>query len=674
VGSFDDDGNYLMAAHVLASGGWLTSVMPSGAAVVANYLPGYPLLLVPVIWLFGSALWAPRVLSGLFVGVLYPLLWAWMGRRGMGHAARTTVLALLAINIVLATYSTMVMAEAPFLVFLVLTLLALDRWAARPGRLNAAVVVVLLAELVWLKEAGIGLVVGLVGFELWNRRWARALGVGAGVGALLLPGLAARWATGGSPVGNRYASEIANPSQGGLVHQVLNEAPRDLWSYLSTYLRQSVLPEGSPLPANGPVHVIVSLVGVLVPVLVISGAVVWYRRHPSGESWMVWAYFAETLGYPFTNQRRVLLVLPLVTVFFVVGTGAAGRWALALRRRDWGRAALSSGVAGAVLFAAVPTAAGFTKNYQWPVGQKSSEFARSPAISLLKALGPSHAVVETDYRGTVAFFTGHRTAWTAFTTTTPFDPSGPRTFDNCGPSAVKASLRADDAQYLMVGDLSAPYSMDSPCLLSLASSPASAKALGAVRLLSTDHDQTSVFELLGPASPQPRLTDWTAGLVPVVAHGPRSAASAKAVRLPPNGQGDAGGTGFVAPATRGRAELTWSWPTPVPIAQVSVGTVTAARPLQSVTVSIEVAPRTWQVVASCPGPVGDGGTEPYLLARFPASTRALAVRVSADTLADVEAAYVNAIGPAQPPLTGSAAGLLRTTNSRRPTSRQARLS
>ncbi len=56
VGSFDDDGNYLMAAHVLASGGGLSSLMPSGATVVANYLPGYPLLLVPLIWAWGSAL------------------------------------------------------------------------------------------------------------------------------------------------------------------------------------------------------------------------------------------------------------------------------------------------------------------------------------------------------------------------------------------------------------------------------------------------------------------------------------------------------------------------------------------------------------------------------------------------------------------------------------------
>ncbi len=74
VGSFDDDANYLMAAHLLAGGGGLTSVMPSGATVVANYLPGYPLLLVPVIWLFGGSLWAPRLLSTVLVATIYPLL------------------------------------------------------------------------------------------------------------------------------------------------------------------------------------------------------------------------------------------------------------------------------------------------------------------------------------------------------------------------------------------------------------------------------------------------------------------------------------------------------------------------------------------------------------------------------------------------------------------------
>ena len=170
-------------------------------------------------------------------------------------------------------------------------------------------------------------------------------------------------------------------------------------------------------------------------------------------------------------------------------------------------------MAGVVLFAGVPTAAGFTKNYQWPVGQKSSEFARSPAISLLKALGSPQAVVETDYRGTVAYFTGHRTAWTAFTATTPYGPFKSGLNGDCRLELAATALRADGAKFLIVGDLNAPHLMDNPCLLGLASSPPTAKILGAVRLLSTSHDQTSVFELLGPGSSQPELTDWTAGVV-----------------------------------------------------------------------------------------------------------------------------------------------------------------
>ncbi len=644
VGSFDDDANYLMAAHVLASGGWLTSTMPSGATVVANYLPGYPLLLVPLVWLFGSALWAPRVLSGLLVAGLYPLLWAWMGRRGLGPWQRTAVLVLLAINTVLATYSTMVMAEAAFLVVFVLTLFALDRWAVHPGWLNAAVVVVLMAGLVWLKEAGIGLVVGLVAFQLWHRRWWRAAGVGGGVGALLLPGLVARWATGGSTVGDRYASEIANPGQGGLVRQVLSEVHQDAWSYLHSTLRQSVLPEGSPLPAHGPVHTLITVVGVSVPVLVILGAVVWYRRHPRAESWMLWAYFAETLAYPFTNQRRVVLVLPLVTIWFVVGAAAVGRWALALRGRELSRAAVSAGLAGAVLFAGVPTAAGFTKNYQWPVGQKSSEFARSPAISLLKAVGTPDAVVETDYRGAVAYFTGHRTAWTAFTTTTPYGPFGPENNGNCRLPVVETALRDDGAKFLMVGDVNSPGLMDSPCLLGLASSLSTAQPLGAVRLLSTSHDQTSVFELLGPGSSQPQLSDWTAGVAPFSSQSGPGAGRARVVPLARNGQGDVGGTGYVGRGNRGRVDFTWYWPRPMPISQLSVGSVTGATAISSVTVSIETTAHAWTVVASAPGPVGDTGAVPYLLAKLPPGTAALGLRVSAETSGGAEVTYVNAIG------------------------------
>ena len=108
---------------------------------------------------------------------------------------------------------------------------------------------------------------------------------------------------------------------------------------------------------------------------------------------------------------------------------------------------------------------------------------------------------------------------------------------------MKNALLADDADFLMVGDVNFPGFMDSPCLLHLASSYApTAKSIGAVRLLSTNHDQTSVFELVGPGSAQPGLEDWTADVRPRPGADPTA--------LAPNGEGDAGGTGYRVAAWR----------------------------------------------------------------------------------------------------------------------------
>ncbi len=522
------------------------------------------------------------------------------------------MLVLLAINSVLATYSTMVMAEAPFLVFFVVTLFALERWAAHPGALNATAVVVLLAYLVWLKEAGIGLAVGLMAYELWRRCWRRAAAVGTGTALLLLPGLVARWVSGGAVVGDRYADEIVNATKGGLLHQVVSEAPKVAWSYLRNVLRESVLPEGSPLPSHGTLDFLMTIVGVSVPVFVILGAVMWYRRQSHPEVWMVGAYLAETLAYPFTNERRVILVLPVATIWYVLGAGSAGRWVLSRARADLKPVVLPLGVTTAVLLLVVPTAAGFNRNYLWTVGQRSSEFAGSPAVTLLAAIGYPEEVVETDYRGTIAYFTNHRTAWTAFSTTTPYGPLGDQNPGRCRIPIVQDALRGDDAKFVVVGDFNGPGFTDSPCLLQLATTPSAARALNVVRLLSTSHDQTSVFELLGPGTPQPGLVDWTTSSPPLVSVAPdqvRAAETrssdpavqlsrpARAVALSRNGQGDQGGTGYVAPADQGRSELTWYWRAPVPIVQLSVGSVNSATSISYVTASIQTPTRSWRVVA-----------------------------------------------------------------------------
>jgi hypothetical protein len=206
---------------------------------------------------------------------------------------------------------------------------------------------------------------------------------------------------------------------------------------------------------------------------------------------------------------------------------------------------------------------------------------------------------------------------------------------------VRSALDADDASFLIVGDFNIPGLMDSPCLLRMASSPKTAGVLGVARLLSTDHDDTSVFEMLGPGTSQPGLVDHTVDA-------PSSAATA--LTLAANGQGDAGGTAFVAPAVAGQANFEWTWPGPEPLSQVSVGSVRgsaesgAAPPVTESTVAIELADGKWRTVASAGGAVGDHGRAPYLLASLPPGTTAIGLRVSARTAGGAEVSCVNAIG------------------------------
>ena len=431
------------------------------------------------------------------------------------------------------------------------------------------------------------------------------------------------------------------------------------WAYVGSVLRQSVLPTGRPLPPSGPVHGLLTLVGWTVPVLCVVGAVAWYRRHPRGDSWMVWAYFAETLAYAFTNQRRVILVLPVVVLWYVVGACATGRALLALGGRSVGRAAVGLSVVVAVLAAGVPTAFGFTQDYLYGEGQQSSEFAHSPAMALLKALGTPTSVVETDYRGSVAYFTGHRTAWTAFTATTPFGPFASNS--RCSLPVVKSALAGDKAKFLTIGEFNLPWEVDSPCLLHLATDRATAPSIGAVRLLSIPLDQTSVFEFVGAGTAQPDLADHTAAA---------PTTPSQTVVLAPDGQGDSGAVAYRAPAQAGRADFQWTWPAPVSVAQVSVGMVSSTAPLKAVTVAIELPGGSWETIASTArsasgggasgggaggggasgggasgGGVGAGARAPYLLSFVPAGRQAVAVRVSAQTSGTAEVSEVAVIGP-----------------------------
>ena len=503
VGSFDDDAAYLMSAKALAHGHGLTYVLPPGQPLVGAYPAGYPAILTPLSFLPGSLATYGRLLSLACYLALFPLTWAVLRRHRFSQVTAAIVLVLLAGNPVAATYGSMVMAETPFLVVFLLFLLALHRWDRQDRALTAAgvSVVLLTASMVWIKEAGLGLALGLVIWLALKRHWSKALLTIGTLVALSLPLLIARGMSHVPLLGSRYSSEIGSVN-GPLLHR-LTHLP---WQALGLYERwavpQSILPTNeAPLPLHGLGGFLFAILRFSIAPLVLLGAVRYFRRHSAATIVVLAGYLLQTLLYPYTNERRVILVLPVVLACFVLGCQtvlevltAAVRGARAGQTTRPGFRAPAPVLAVAAVLAIGILSVQFTRNYLLPRNTSTSNPGASESMALLRALGSPSEVVESDYVWTTAMYSGHDTRSGAFL--------------SCVSDAAKAAALADDASYLLTSGFAA-QGIGSPCAGAIAS-----RAPWAVRLYRTQKDLTAVYALIGPGTTHPNLVDLTAGRAP----------------------------------------------------------------------------------------------------------------------------------------------------------------
>jgi hypothetical protein len=605
VGSFDDDAAYVMVARALAHGHGLTGTLPAGVPHVASYPPGYAALLAPIAIVSGTAFAAFRATSVVLLAVLVPLVWCYLRRRGVGTGPTVAVLVLLALNPVLGTFGMMIMADVAFLVLLMVVLLALDRWQASPRLLTRSGWVTLVGAggLLWLKEAGAGLVIGFVLWLLVRRDRPRAVVLGVGVAVLFLPVLVARAVAGVNLLGSRYSNEFGSAFSGGPFHLVSHA----ISTYLNVAIPQAVVPTSvSPLPILGWAAGALGTFGTLTTPLVLIGFVVWCRRHPDAMCVAVPAYILVTLVFPFTNERRLLLILPLVLAWYVLGWIAAYGWVAGHLSRGRVVVALAPLISLLIL---VPQ---FGRDYLYLLGHGSSQPRGSPYVRFLARLGSPRDVVETDYVWTTSLFTGHRTAPGAF-----YEAG------SCAPDALARALARDRPAFLLSAALSNVPGPGSPCLLAYVASDPSA-----VRLFRTAFDDASVFEFVGPGTPHPGLTDLTGSVQP-------AGSKVGIFQALPQGPGDPGGPYPIVTPVGGRAVITWDWGRPVPVTQVSLALATIqSGHIHRVSIELREAAGDWVDVAGAPGAVGDGGVVPFLLAHPDLTTPATAMRVVVDTDAD----------------------------------------
>jgi hypothetical protein len=617
VGSFDDDSAYLLVAKAFVAGDSLSAHLPNGTVLAGLIPPGYSLLLAPLVWLWPHTYTPERLLSVACFAALFPLTWVYLGRRKISDPIRALALFVLALGPPLATYGSMVMAEMPYLDILVVLLLVLDRWDRQPKAWTRTGVaaVVLSGALVWVKEAGIGAIIGLVLWLLLRRRAGdvrKALLVAGGTVVLLAPVGIARLVTGTPVAGSRYSQELGGYYSGGVVDRLIHVVPSALFHMLSTALPATLVPYLEPLPVHGHWPDLWKVLSWQVTIFCALGAVIWWRRHRDIAVGMVGVYMAETLLWPYINERRVILALPVLVAWYALG--AQWVWAAVKRRLDPASrpqllGARSAAVVGAVAIVVAPLVAQSPRDYLFGWGQDSSHFAGSRYVAILSALQPKGALVETDYVSSVALFTGHQTAITAFI----------NTVTDCQTSVVRSGIASDNAAYLLLGDVNKPDLLDSPCIYR-----AVRQSSWAVPLLHTSRDNATVYELIGPGTANPDLGNLVANATPTTT------------------------------TSSGSYTIEWNWGTARTVSQVSVGSV-AASTGATTAASLQVLEPggTWRPVATTAAAAGDAkGDAPYLLAQLPAGTEASAMRlvVSGTSAGDGAALqYPAAFGPVAPP-------------------------
>jgi hypothetical protein len=629
VGSFDDDANYVLVARAIAMGAGLTTKVNGAVPIVGVYPPGYPTLLAPLALIWPHGLLPYRALSLACYLALFPLTWVYLRQRDVARTVGLFVLLLLALGPVPATYATMVMAEMPFLVALLVLLLVLPHWEAQAPAITGwgIATALLAASLIWLKEAGVGVAIGVVAWLVIRRLWRKAALVAAGTSLLMVPVLVARISAGVSLIGSRYSTEIGGPYPGGMLARIVNLPTGALSDYFHPALGNTIIPTATGADfAHGPVKTMFAAFAWTAAPLILIGFVVWARHHRDVTCVAVPIYLVETFFFPYTNERRVILVLPVVLACYALGVWSVLSAVLGAARN-------ASRRSNARVLRAVPAAYGvlalaillpqFSRDYLFTVYQHSSEPAGSPYMSFLQAVGRPDDIVETSYLWTTALFSGHVTAASAFETA------------SCDRAEVVEAVHRDNAGFLLSAALNKPDIADGSCVV-----PLVANEPGVVRLYRSPDDLASVFELIGAGSPHPGLRDLTAASL-VSSNG-----SPILERLEPEQmEGDPAGTYPSIDADGGTAVLTWTWNDAQPVSQISLGGAGGeATATSSVVVQIEGPDAQWHRVLAASGPVGAADATRYLLASFPTPLIATAVRVTVTAQGSVAVHDLHVLG------------------------------
>ena len=407
VGAAHDDGMYVILAKALATGQGYRWIHVPGAPPATHFPPGYPAVLA-LLWLLFPAFPANvivfKLANALFMGLAATgCFWFVRSRFEMSDMGAATFSIVATLGIPTLTLSALVMSEPLFLALLVPTLLLSERVAddrSNPMR-NLVALAVLIGIATLIRTHGIALI-GAVAVVLASRRRYREAAVFmAIVIVLLLPWQI--WVATHSGVvpmtmrGN-YESYGAWFSSGlkadglGLIVRTIPRTSGDIVTMFEVFAAPSM-----PMPVRYVALVVLAVLGG------IGARVLWQRARVSALFLLF--YCSILIVWPFTPQRFLWCVWPLVIVLPILGVRELLRWRPTSSYRNVARiAVLAAGILIACGYG-VYNVRGYRHQW-WASVPRMITRNVHPLLVWIATRAPRDALLATEAESAVYLYTG----------------------------------------------------------------------------------------------------------------------------------------------------------------------------------------------------------------------------------------------------------------------------
>lgn len=440
ISTRQDDAVYLTLGRGLLHGHY-ANAYEVGTPRHGLYPPGYPLLVGVSDWLAGGRFIGPVLLSILLSTTALGLTAALLRRLMDWRVALAATLAL-AVNPNLVSYGGAIASEATYTLLSVLVVWLLAK--SRPTRtvLAAAIAAAVFAALV--RAIGATLVLSTFAYLLLRRRWRPALALAVVSGAAL--GLWAAWLATLPPqfVGQSYVADAAYTGPPGagsslpmvLLGRVVKNAPEYLGLNVPFAIQFPSLP-GTPID---------NLLGAVVLTAALGlGMVVLLRRWRFEPIYLV-VYGGLLLVWPWQSTRFLYPLLPLLMLAVMVGAArglkAAGpRWSVGVPLV----LALMLAATGATRTSAIISErvrCGMENGVPAGPCLNPDQVSFFEAVVFIRDRLPADARVVAGKPEPVFYYTGRQ-------------GMTPQHALSNGADSLGATMRANDVEYLLLGDLHA---------------------------------------------------------------------------------------------------------------------------------------------------------------------------------------------------------------------------